>query len=202
MRRILVLGLAALLVLGLVSAAAAHSFGPQGRGSFDHMGVMGGPAFGLDLTEDQLEQLAKLREEFFAAMLQLREQLFRVRYEYRQAILDNDQERLTALRQQLLELRQAMQDLRLQQREALLAVLTPEQREQLQEYWSEFCPMAGYGLSGMMDGFGFGGGMMGYHGGMMGMMGGFRGGMMGNFGGMMGNFGGMMGNMGFNLWGR
>jgi Spy/CpxP family protein refolding chaperone len=137
-----------LLVLTLVTVAvAASAVYAQGRGpGRGQGGDWGGPDddFGqgrfhqrlverLDLTAEQAEAAAKLRDEQQEKALQMRKEMMRLRNELHGEMLKDEPSEKTALEltRKMGDLRTKMQENRLQGRLALRKLLTPEQRDKM-----------------------------------------------------------------------
>ena len=88
---------------------------------------------GLDLTDAQKEQIKSLAEEFKAAHADEFEQMKELGQQAREQRKSGDKEGAKATMQQVKELRESMKADHEELREAILAVLTDEQREQLAE---------------------------------------------------------------------
>lgn len=92
----------------------------------------------LNLTPEQRQQLSSLREQDKAQLKQLREQIKAAQTQLRQLWASNASEaQLSQQQAQLNVLKQQAQQLRFQQSLKLRAILTPEQRQQLQQQRSE-----------------------------------------------------------------
>jgi Spy/CpxP family protein refolding chaperone len=134
------------LIMGLAAAAAAQpGRGPDG-GRGDGFGPDGGRGDGfgpgahmgrlwerLDLTPEQRDKMAKLRETGQAEGLALRKDLMRLRHELRGEMLKDAPEgrAVEQFAARIGELQGKLQAHRLRQRLALRALLTPEQRDRL-----------------------------------------------------------------------
>lgn len=92
----------------------------------------------LNLSPEQRQQLSSLREQDKEQMTRLREQIKAAQTQLRQLWTGNASDtELTQQQAQLNTLKQQAQQLRFQQSLKLRAVLTPEQRQQLQQQRSE-----------------------------------------------------------------
>lgn len=92
----------------------------------------------LNLSPEQRQQLSSLREQDKEQMTRLREQIKAAQTQLRQLWAGNASDtELTQQQAQLNTLKQQAQQLRFQQSLKLRAVLTPEQRQQLQQQRSE-----------------------------------------------------------------
>lgn len=85
----------------------------------------------LNFTDAQKQQVRELRERFRAANESLRAQFKQTATDLRAAKTANDTERVDALEGTLKSLREQMRARRAEQREQFLALLTAEQRAQL-----------------------------------------------------------------------
>ena len=136
---------ASLVALALVASTAAMAQGgpPPGAGRGPGMmGGPGGPGYGrqgglaaLDLTDEQREKLATLREQArrksWDTMGQLRSEQFRLRQMFRGEAVDvaaviDQQKKVDDLRRQLMQSR-------LEMRNEMVATLTADQKKRLRE---------------------------------------------------------------------
>ncbi len=108
----------------------------------------------LNLTQDQRDQLKKLREQNRAATKDEVTKLSDLRHQLEDQLLsDNpDQGQIKSLTDQIGQLQQQLFAQRIQQRQQELAIFTPEQRQQLRQ-WHQDHPGAGFGLMGPGRGF-------------------------------------------------
>ncbi|MBU8871035.1 MAG: Spy/CpxP family protein refolding chaperone [Gemmatimonadales bacterium] len=147
---------AGILTLTLVAAGSVLAQGP-GQGNFRGQGkgmmgrgmgpqncLDGGPGFRsefrmermaarLDLTEDQVEAITKIREDGRTENLEIQKQTLRLRNELRGEMLKDDPSQKTVLdlNSKLGQLRTERQANRLENRLAVREQLTPEQRDRM-----------------------------------------------------------------------
>ena len=154
-KRLLVLGLALVVVLGLVAVASANPSDVDSESARPfEFGVMGrhrrfmGRCFGgdppkapdLGLTDEQVVAIGELQDQAFASVEALRREISQKQYEFQKllwqkAAIDAKWEELQALREQMLEETQGL-------REEMKGLLTEEQLDKL----GEFC--LGWGARG------------------------------------------------------
>jgi Spy/CpxP family protein refolding chaperone len=143
-KRLLVLGVALVVVLGLVAVAAANPSDVDSESARPFgFGVMG-RCFGgdppkapdLGLTDEQAAAIGELQDQAFASVEALRREISQKQYEFQkllwqkepdQAAIDAKWEELQALREEMLEETQRL-------REEMNEVLTDEQLDKLGEF--------------------------------------------------------------------
>jgi periplasmic protein CpxP/Spy len=148
-------GLLALSLAGAMAAAFAQGPGPgYGPGMMDGPGpgpgMMGGPGYGpgmmggygrggglaaLDLSPEQRDKIAAIQEENrrknWDAMGQLRSEQFKLRQMYNAEKIDSTA--VTEQQKKVDELRRQMLKSRLDARNQMIAILTPEQKKHLRQ---------------------------------------------------------------------
>ncbi|MFA7097093.1 MAG: Spy/CpxP family protein refolding chaperone [Gammaproteobacteria bacterium] len=105
--------------------------GPWGGGM---MGPMGGFAM-LDLSDQQQQEIDKIRQETFRKHFDLRQQIFNERQNLRRLLLQDkpDPKAVGAEYDKIAQLRRQMIESRVEAQNRMEAVLTQEQRQQLQQ---------------------------------------------------------------------
>jgi len=138
-RKVFIIALTALLVVGTISIAFSRGRGQRGR-DFDP-----GLGYGqrmekqmpeeLKLTKEQLETLQTLRIDFAKQTLTLRNEIQIKELELRQLWLADelDEEAIVAKSKEISDLRSQMQEKRVRHRLGATKVLTKEQRTQLSQ---------------------------------------------------------------------
>jgi Spy/CpxP family protein refolding chaperone len=124
-------------MMGYGHAPGMYGYG-QGYGEGWHRGGgwSGGPLAAIDLTPEQQEKIAKIREDFrrnnWNAIGQLQSERFRLRQLYNaetldSKALDDEQRKIDDIRRQMLKSR-------VEAHNQTMAVLTPDQRKKLRSY--------------------------------------------------------------------
>lgn len=159
------------MVLGLIVSgisAQTMAFGGHGmmgggfRGNYYNNQAQPGYNYQpMDLTEEQEEELAKLRDEYFAKTDELRIELRDINWEMRDLYGEEDSsEEFDLLEEKMNGIYDQLEEIQADHQEKVTAILTEEQLEELEEnsYGQNFRGpgMMGYGL-GMM---GYGPGQM------------------------------------------
>ncbi|MGA7616428.1 MAG: Spy/CpxP family protein refolding chaperone [Thermoanaerobaculia bacterium] len=133
-----------LTAIGVAALGATVAFGAQVGGAWGgqhemgrhHMGQRQGEmglAKKLNLSDAQKTQLRELHKTFREQNKELFRTSRQTQTQYRDALVAGDQATVDALRPKLDSLRDQMILARNQQRQAMLNILTPEQRQQFQE---------------------------------------------------------------------
>jgi Spy/CpxP family protein refolding chaperone len=146
---------AMVLPLHANQAYPAYPYGPAMMGGYGMGQMMGGPGMGhmgggpgmagpnwagaLGLTEEQQASLSKIRDEtrklHWSLMSELMNQQSKLRNLYLAPMLDNDA--ISAVNNEINSLRQRMLDSAAEAHKNMRAVLTAEQVEMLQNFWSK-----------------------------------------------------------------
>ncbi|HJV62856.1 MAG TPA: Spy/CpxP family protein refolding chaperone [Albitalea sp.] len=129
---------------GMMGGDGGYGMGPGMMGSGYGMGpgMMGGYAgdayAGLNLTPEQRRKIADIQQETSKAMWQLMGTMHQQGYHMRDIFGPGPLDEASARKafQTMTETQKAMFELRLDARKRIDAVLTKDQREQLQRYWS------------------------------------------------------------------
>lgn len=135
---------AAFALSGTLVFAAGQADGNAGdfhgrHGHHGHRGHMEGRlAAKLNLTDTQKAQLKSQREAFHAANQAFFDQVKATRKEARAAKQANDTAKLDSLKATIESQRAQMKQLRQQQHEQFLSVLTPDQKAQLEQMKAEW----------------------------------------------------------------
>lgn len=153
--------LVTLVVLAVLIASVPVALAASAEQALPAFGQ--GPCTAPDLSDEQVEALTQLREEFRAETAALREQLYAARSEYRALRRSADAEpaEVEAKYQELARLRASLQAAGEEHRAQVRAVLTPEQAERFDDWiggrtWGDG-GIGGFGRGGQGCG-GFGGG--------------------------------------------
>lgn len=159
-RTMVILAVLALLAASVPAAFAAPDGGLApgcGRQDRDGSGTGRGPCVALDLTDEQVQAMTELREQFMAETATLREQLRHVRDEYRvlRRTAGVDPAEIEAKYRELEQIRGALQSLRDEHQAEVRSLLTPEQAARFDE-WEGGCGRSDAGLGGSGRGAGQG----------------------------------------------
>lgn len=140
MKKIIILLSVTILI---VTALSAHEIGmgmkehngnhQMGRGmnhQGNHEGIM---MEELDLTEDQQNQLQELRTEHQKEMIRLRSEIETLKIDKRNAMQNNNYSAAKKVVKQISAVQEELKLERINQKEAIWNLLTPEQREKLEE---------------------------------------------------------------------
>lgn len=159
-KKVFIITLAALLVVGTISIAFSRGHGRRDRDfgpGFYEPRMAKEEKIGLNLTQEQLEKLQSLRADFDKETLPLRNEMQIKALELRQLwIADElDEEAIVAKSKKVSDLRNQLQEKIVRHRLDVAKVLTKEQR-------TRFSPPAGYWGRGYrygrgLPGFGYGG---------------------------------------------
>lgn len=133
-KRIAILLLAVTLVLGLVPAAPAAGLRPGPGPVVAEGGMSPVPLMSLGLSDQQLTQIRELRQKTYNETRNLRIQMMDTKFALSQLKLQKnvDQATVDAKIKELQDLRGQMQNNRLQARQKLQTILTPDQWNKLQ----------------------------------------------------------------------
>ena len=128
------LALAATLVLGSAPGALAAGWG-GGAQVAEPAPVSPSPLASLGLSDQQLAQIRELRQNNYKETRKLRIQMMDARFALSQLKLERnpDQKAVEAKTRELQDLHSRLQNSRVQARQKLQAILTPEQWNKLQE---------------------------------------------------------------------
>ena len=125
---------------GMMGGPGTGMMGGQGMGMMGGpgMGMMGGPGgmfAALNLSDEQREKIASIREQNraknWAAMGEVRSEQFKLRSLYRADKLDAD--KIAEQQKKVDELRRQVLKSRVEAHNQIAGVLTPEQRKQLRQ---------------------------------------------------------------------
>jgi zinc resistance-associated protein len=134
MKKNILIGMVAVLTLGLV-ASTAMAWGP-GYGRGQGYGLQYGCPAVSNLTAEQTSRIQAIQQANFQEITPLREQLFAKRTELRNLwVTQNpDQAKITALQKDMLNIRAQLQEKSNNARLEVREVLTPEQQAQIAAY--------------------------------------------------------------------
>jgi len=140
MKRVFAVSLALLMVvaLGTVSHAYGGRGGPGGGmgygGGYYGAGLLNQP--GLNMTPEQTSKIRAMDEQFLRENKPLQDKLYSKRGDLKLLWMERnpDQQKINALQAETRALRDQLQDKRTAHRLAILNILTPEQRDQVQSY--------------------------------------------------------------------
>jgi len=134
MKKNILIGMVAVLALGLV-ASTAMARGP-GYGRGQGYGPQNGCPAVSNLTAEQTSRIQAIQQENFQEITPLREQLFAKRTELRNLwVTQNpDQAKIAALQKEMLDIRAQLQEKSNNARLEVRQVLTPEQQAQIGTY--------------------------------------------------------------------
>jgi zinc resistance-associated protein len=134
MKKNILIGMVAVLALGLV-ASTAMAWGP-GYGRGQGYGPQNGCPAVSNLTAEQTSRIQAIQQANFQELTPLREQLFAKRTELRNLwVTQNpDQAKITALQKDMLNIRAQLQEKSNNVRLEIREVLTPEQQAQIAAY--------------------------------------------------------------------
>lgn len=131
----MVLGLAAVMVLGVVGVAAAAPWGAGfGRGVAGSNPTACATVIGdLNLTDEQVSKIQEIQAAAFEKLRSIGDALFQKMFELRSLYWQKnpDQEAIAAKQSEVNELRQQMSEIRQQVHEQMTGVLTQEQLSKL-----------------------------------------------------------------------
>jgi len=175
-KKVFIIALAALLVVGTISIAFSQGFGRRSRGfgpgsGFGGPGMMAGFTAGPNLTKEQLEKLQALRTDFQKETVDIRNKMQLTRLELQQLWLADElnEDAILAKTKECSALRTQLQEKAVQHRIKIRKIFTKEQWDSIKRFRN-----IGKGPIGMME---FGQGP--HHGPMMGFSRGqYRGSMM------------------------
>jgi len=127
-RKVFIIGLAALLVVGAISIAFSQGFGRRGRG-FGGPGMMDKVTAGPNLTQEQLKKLQALRTDFQKETVDLRNRTQLIGLELQQLWLADElnEEAILAKTKESSALRAQLQEKSVQHRIKMRKILTKEQ---------------------------------------------------------------------------
>ena len=107
---------------------------PGRRGSRHGRSMRGGMFRQLNLTEDQRNQLKEVQQEQHEAAAEEREALIEARRAFQEAVREGEESGIYAAAQALAGAEAALAIARSGSRERLLEILTPEQKQQWEDY--------------------------------------------------------------------
>ncbi|MBC7339507.1 MAG: Spy/CpxP family protein refolding chaperone [Firmicutes bacterium] len=148
-RKLVLVGLVALMVVGVVGVAAAAPWG----GGFGRRGAAANPAAGativqdLNLTDEQVSKIQEIQASAYEKLREIRDALFQKMYELRSLYWQKnpDQQAIAAKQSEVNALRQQMYAVTQEVREQMNSVLTEEQLAKLGQIRGFGCGRHGWG---------------------------------------------------------